>query len=243
VNSASYAPGLPFAGGLATVFLKGLTGINGIIAADNYPLPTQLAGVSVKVNGELAPLLAVASLPDGGQQINFQVPFDRGLAPIVNNVAQEYPAIQIDANGVGTFTGVLPVAPGIFSFADGSPVVEHAANSTLVSKAQPVVPGETLVVYATGLGAYTPGQTGVPANGTESLVSLQPAVTLGGSSCSVLSAGPAPGYVGLDQIKCQTSKQTPKGSQPLQVINFVSPFAAAPPAFIGNSNIVDLPVQ
>jgi hypothetical protein len=79
VQLVSCHSGLPFAGSLATVFLHGLMGINGIIAADNFPLPTQLAGVSVKVNGELAPILAVASLPGDWQQINFQVPFDRGL--------------------------------------------------------------------------------------------------------------------------------------------------------------------
>jgi len=244
VNSASYAPGLPFAGGLATVFLSGLTGINGIIAADRYPLPTQLAGVSVKVNGELAPLLAVASLPGGEQQINFQVPLDRGLSENADSGLQQYPAVEIDASGVATFTGVLPVAPGIFSFADGSPVVEHAANLTLVTKAHPVVPGETLTIYVTGLGAYTPGQTGAPPTGTEQLVyPLPPTVSFGGTTCTVLSAGPAPGYVGLDQIKCQTSKQTPKGSQPLQVIDPMAVFESGTPTFVTNSNIVNLPVQ
>jgi uncharacterized protein (TIGR03437 family) len=242
VNSASYAPGLPFAGGLATVFLTGLTGINGIVAADRYPLPTQLAGVSVKVNGELAPLLAVASLPGGEQQINFQVPLDRGLGENAGSGSQ-YLAVEVDANGIATFTGVLPLAPGIFVFDDGSPVVEHASNSTLVSKAHPVVPGETLAIYVTGLGAYAPGQTGVPPTGTEQLISSPPTVSLGTTSCTILSAGPAPGYVGLDQIKCQTSKQIPKGMQPLQVVDPMEPFLSGTPTFVTNSNIVNLPVQ
>jgi|SRR5579871_1323147 len=241
VNAASYAPGLPFAGGVASIFLRGLTGINGIVAADGYPLPFGLAGVSVKVNGELAPLLAVASLPGDWQQINFQVPLDRGLGEYG---AEEYPYLEVDANGVATFTGTLPVAPGIFSFDNGAPVVEHAANSAFVTKAHPVVPGETIRIYLTGLGAYTPGKTGTPATGGETLVyPLPPVVSLGGKSCTGVSAGPAPGYAGLDEIICQTSKQTPAGSQPLQVIDPMEAFKSGTPTFVTNSNIVNLPVQ
>jgi uncharacterized protein (TIGR03437 family) len=241
VNAASYAPGLPFAGGLASVFVSGLTGINGITAASGYPLQTKLAGVSVKVNGELAPILAVASLAGGGQQINFQVPLDRGLGQYTGS---QYPAVEIDANGVATFTGALPVAPGIFTLGDGSPAVEHAANFTLVTKAHPVVPGEIVSIYATGLGAYTPGQTGMPPTGPEpSVYPGAPTVSLGGTSCTVLYAGPAPGYVGLDQINCRTSKQTPAGMQPLQIISQVGAFVSNTPTFVTNSNIVSLPVQ
>jgi uncharacterized protein (TIGR03437 family) len=243
VNSASYAPGLPYAGGLASVFLTGLTGVDRIIAASGYPLPTQLAGVSVKVNGELAPLLAVASLPGGGQQINFQVPLDRGLGQY-GAPGMQYPAVEIDANGVATFTGALPVAPGIFSFPDGTPVVEHSANFTLVTKVHPVVPGETLTIYVTGLGAYTPGKTGNPATGGESLVyPLALTASLGGTSCNVLSAGLAPSYARLYQIKCQTSKKTPAGLQPLQVIDPMDPFESGTPTFVTNSNTVSLQVQ
>jgi hypothetical protein len=38
------------------------------------PLPTELAGVSILVGGVAAPILAVAPLASGMQQINFQVP-------------------------------------------------------------------------------------------------------------------------------------------------------------------------
>src|SRR6202020_2409211 len=45
VNAASYAPGLPFAGGLASLFLSGLNGT---------------AGLTLKVGGESADILAIA---------------------------------------------------------------------------------------------------------------------------------------------------------------------------------------
>lgn len=245
VNAASYAPGLPFAGALASVFVNGLTGIDGTFEATGNPLPAELQGVSVKVDGEPAPILAVASLPEGGQQINFQMPLDRGLGETADGGVHAYPALEIDANGKATFTGALPVAPGIFTFANGSPAVLHAADFAAATTANPVVPGETLAIFLTGLGPYTPGQTGVPAGAAVPLpASLTPSVSLGGTSCTVLYAGPAPGYVGLDQINCQTSTQLPSNIQPLQVISPMTIFESpGTPAFVTNSQIVHVLVR
>ncbi|MGB9458235.1 MAG: SBBP repeat-containing protein [Bryobacteraceae bacterium] len=242
VNAASYVPGLPFAGGLATLFVDGLKGVDGIVTATGSPLPTTLAGVSVKVGGELAPILAVASLPGGGQQINFQVPLDRGLG---SHVSLQFPALEIDAGGIATFTAALPAAPGIFTLADGSAAVQHAADFSLVTPANPVVPGEILVIYATGLGPYTPGQTGIPTLGPVALDDgIVPQVFLAGLSCTVLYAGPAPGYVGLDQINCQTSSSQPVsgGQQALQIVSPNLAIDALDPA-ITNSNVVTVTVQ
>jgi uncharacterized protein (TIGR03437 family) len=106
------------------------------------------------------------------------------------------------------------------------------------------VPGEIVTIYATGVGAYTPGTSGIPATGPEPLVYLlPPAVSLGGTSCTLLYAGPAPGYVGLDQINCRTSKQISGGLQPLQIISPMAPFESGTPTFVTNSNIVSLPVR
>jgi len=50
-----------------------LTSIVGIQGATHYPLPYQIGGVSVSLNGDPAPLLAVANLGEY-QQINIQMP-------------------------------------------------------------------------------------------------------------------------------------------------------------------------
>jgi uncharacterized protein (TIGR03437 family) len=235
VNAASYAVGLPFPGGLATLFVDGLTGVTGTMAATGSPLPTNLAGVSVKVTGVLAPILAVASLPGGGQQINFQVPF--------NQASLYDPVVKIDAGGIATFTTALPVAPGIFTLADGSAAVQHAADFSLVTASNPVTPGEILVIYATGLGPYAGAQTGTPASGPAALNDgFMPQVFFAGQACTVLYAGAAPGYVGLDQIDCQTSSQVAAGPQPLQIVS-PNEFVAAQLSSITNSNIVTLPVK
>ena len=204
VNAASYAPGLPFAGGLASLFLSGLNGTG---------------GVTLKVGGETASILAIAQLPGGGQQINFRVPLDRGIGE-PNSGAAQFPVIELDANNTATFLGALPVAPGIFSLNNGNPAVQHASNYALVTSQNPIQPGEIIIVYATGLGG------------------LVPQVLLSGASCTVLYAGPAPGYPGLDQINCQTASNVTSGPQPLQLISAAEILESGTPSFATNSNIV-----
>ena len=204
VNAASYAPGLPFAGGLASLFLSS---------------PNGTADLTLKVGGETADILAVAQLPGGGQQINFRVPPDRGIGE-ANSGAAQFPVIEVDANNTATYLGALPVAPGIFALSNGSPAVQHAANYALVSSQNPIQPGETIIIYATGLGG------------------MVPQVSLSGTSCNVLYAGPAPGYPGLDQINCHTASKILNGPRPLQLISPASILESGTPSFATNSNIV-----
>jgi len=79
VNSASFQPGMPRGGALASIFVSGLTGTPRITVAPSLSLlPQELAGITVTVNGATAPILAVA-IPSKGQngQINIQVPLER----------------------------------------------------------------------------------------------------------------------------------------------------------------------
>ena len=51
VNSASFEPGLPEPGSLATVFCTGIRTVSGIVVAPTFlPLPQQLSGVSILIN-------------------------------------------------------------------------------------------------------------------------------------------------------------------------------------------------
>ena len=75
------------------------------------------------------------------------------------------------------------------------------------------------------------------------LVYPPPTVSLGGTSCTVLFAGPAPGYPGVDQVRCRTSKRLLKGLQPLQVIARMEDLESGTPTFVTNSNIVSVPVE
>jgi hypothetical protein len=101
-DAATFTPGLPFAGSLATVFCTGLTSINGTQTSTSFPLPYQIAGVSVTVSGTSAPLLAVDNL-GGYQQINFQVPPLPGLSGIFGSQT-------IEVSQSSRWVDALPIA-------------------------------------------------------------------------------------------------------------------------------------
>ncbi len=72
-TGAGYLPGITRPGGISAAFCTGLAVASGVTASPGFPLPMELAGIRVAVNGVLAPLLAVAGR-SAYQQINFRVP-------------------------------------------------------------------------------------------------------------------------------------------------------------------------
>jgi uncharacterized protein (TIGR03437 family) len=99
---------------------------------------------------------------------------------------------------------LVDAAPALFETAAGYAIAAHADNS-LVAPGSPAQAGETIVVYACGLGRTQPNpQPGViPRNAAviQGLSNLT--VYLGGtaiSPASILYAGLSPGSAGLYQI-------------------------------------------
>src|SRR5579863_2668048 len=113
----------------------------------------------------MAPILAVAGAPDGSyQQINFQV-------PVETNVNKPN-IVEVRYQGYSTFAVPQSVAPGIFVLSDGTPAVQHASDYSLVTAANPIKPGETVVVYLTGFGPVTsPVADGTAATGADAIKS------------------------------------------------------------------------
>jgi uncharacterized protein (TIGR03437 family) len=171
-------------GGLATLYGTQLTG--GDTASASGGLPTSLAGTSLTVNGKAAPLLYASPT-----LLNFQVPFEiSGLEALIQvTTAQGAAAILVP---------LAPVAPGMWNAALHS-------DFTLVSDSNPASSGETLVFYATGLGATNPPvSTGVAAPlDPLAYVAAPVSCTFGGSTARVSYAGLAPWYVGLYQLNVQ----------------------------------------
>jgi hypothetical protein len=157
------------------LFGSGISSFAGIVQASGFPLPTELAGSRVTLNGTPVPLVAVASV-NGQEQINFQVPFE--LA------GQSRATLAVQANGASSEpveVALATVQPEIF-----------AVTRT----------GDTIMIWATGLGAVSnPPQTGQASalaplsRATESLQ-----VSVGGAPARIDFAGLAPGYAGLYQI-------------------------------------------
>lgn len=214
-DAAAFQPGLPVAGGLASLTVTGMSPTSNV-SAYSFPLPTELAGVSVLTGGVPAPLLSVSSLPSGAQQIIFQVA-GSGL-------------LEVRYQGISTYAWPFTVGPGIFGRPDGTPAVQHASDGSFVTTANPATPGEGIVIWATGLGPVAmPVTNGTPATGADPIsYEMYTRCSLG----TVTYAGLAPGYVGLYQANVTLSLNLPSGSDSLYLT------AAGP---VGSA--VVLPVQ
>jgi uncharacterized protein (TIGR03437 family) len=143
-----------------------------------------LAGAQVEVNGVPAPLFYASPI-----QLGFQIPAEltAGSAASVQVIVDGQPS-AVSTLSIGAFS------PGIFAGA-----ITHA-NNTAVATANPAVSGETVIVYATGLGQLSSQvPTGELPSGTVTTLAM-PTVTIDGMGAQVLFSGLAGCCVGVDQI-------------------------------------------
>ena len=203
VNSADQtSPVAP--GGLITVQGQNLSPVN--IATKEVPLPTALADSCLTVNGVPVPMIFVSS-----NQINAQLPF---------NVDGNATMVLRTPGGVSDnyMFSILPAAPSVFRTGTAGPetglaTVVRDDNGQLVTPTNPIHPGDTISIFATGLGRTNPGMTaGLPAPSDPAPVALiQPTVTLGGVALSVSYAGLAAGQIGVYQIDASVPRNIPDG--------------------------------
>lgn len=228
-NAASSAPGLPTPGGLASIPVSGLD-LAGSISADSFPLPYELAGVTVFVDQRPVPLLSIVKTISG-QQINFQMPFE---------TASNY--LEIQYKGISTYAWPLTTAPGIFLLADGTPAIQHASDYSMVTPANPAAPGEDIIVWATGLGTLSaPATTGMPASEPDP-VKYAALLQISRSIGAITYAGLAPGYVGLYQVNIKLSPTLASGTANL-ALDASATGSFFSPADLISSNSVAIPVQ
>ena len=147
-------PGCVAPGEVVTIQGSGFaTGVQGVVSGLNIlgPLQTSLAGVSITFNGVAAPIFYVANI-NGVESMTVQVPFETPLGST---------AVVLNAAGGGS--GNLTVqtqlyAPGVFTSTYGNVQIAVAVRSdgSYVSPTNPAQRGETIYVFATGLGQTTP---------------------------------------------------------------------------------------
>ena len=194
LNAASFAPSTyPISGG-TVLSLFGLGLAPSTAVAETTPRPTSLAGVTVSIDGVLAPLFFVSA-----GQINLQTPFatsGTSATIVVNNNAElsNQVVVPVDAS-----------SPGIFSVQQtgtGPGVLTHA-DFKLITEANPALPGETIIIFLTGVGALNPpiadGSPG-PADPLSLTTDPNVAVLFGGEEGRIFFSGAAPFFVGLYQI-------------------------------------------
>ncbi len=215
VNAAKFTPSdfpasAVVAGSLVTILGANL-GSSTPVSATSFPLPTQLGGTDVLINGTAAcPLLYVSS-----QQINCQLPADlsgdriqltlrtrdqdqlRISAPVTVSLASaNFGFFTMNGNGRGPAVALNQVGSG-----------QYRQNGPIFT----AKPGQVMVMYGTGLGATDPlVPAGQPSGGFIPAVN-QPLVFVGGVAAQVQYGGRAPGFAGVDQIQFVVPSNAPAG--------------------------------
>ncbi len=199
-NAANYTP-------ITNAFTPGelvnLYGNFGVSAQVDQVLPisTTLGSVQVLVNGQAAPVYAVAQ-----NQITVLIPYAI--------VGQSFATFQAVVNGSKSNSVTVYVdnsAPGIYTISQngiGPGAILHS-NFSAVTEKSPAKAGETVQLFMTGLGPVTPQVAdGAAAPDSPLSTSVGAANILvvledGFDSPAVISpsfAGLAPGFAGLNQV-------------------------------------------
>jgi uncharacterized protein (TIGR03437 family) len=183
----SYAPG-------AILSLFGSQLANSTDIAANTPLPVNMAGVAVMVNGIAAPIWYVSP-----QQINFQLPYE------VASGSNATLTVNNNGRTASTTIQIASAAPGIFS-----PIVGGAR-------------GSTLTLYLTGAGLVSPAiaDGAAPAASTPAarlpVPELNASVTVGGVNAPIAFIGNPSGVVGVMQVNFVVPTSISTGNQPVVV--------------------------
>lgn len=163
------------------------------------PVGTNLAGVTVSVNGVAAPVYYVS-----GVQINFIVPaaVPAGVHPFeVRTASQTYTST----------IRILPAAPGIFTQDAATPPKGAVLNQnfSLNTAQNPALRGDVIQLYGSGPGPFAnpivdgAGAPGNPLNTTRST----PQVFIGGVPATVEFSGLTPTAAALWQINVRVPNQ------------------------------------
>jgi uncharacterized protein (TIGR03437 family) len=247
VNGANFASTLVVPGSFVTLFGNGFGTADNLAAFPN----TETNGISVLFNGQPAPIF---NLVASGGQINVLVPAGIPTEESVHGVAVTVQSQNGPSKAM--FASAGAAAPAMFLVPDPSNTSRHnvaaltantawyvmpaseaqalglpaCAGLSVTSRCgQPAKRGDSIQVYATGLGLVTPngdpngtplatGQV-APADGSTIYATVAaPTVTIGGQAVHVLFSGIAPGFAGLYQVNFQIPQSvTPGDSVPITI--------------------------
>lgn len=202
-NSANFASEIS-PGALASVLGANFIGVTTTVQP---PLPFSLGGLTVSINGQLAPLLHAQP-----NLINFQVPWE---------ITPGTATVTVQINGAVSNSVTVPVltaGPGIFILNGGVPAVQNSDYS-LNSAANPAHAGSTIIVYLTGSGPVSPpvlDGVASPSN-PMSVLTSQYSAALGTTPAPITFAGLVPGSVGLVQMNITVPSSLGLGTYPLTI--------------------------
>jgi len=223
LNNATFDPGDFVAPG-GIIALKGeQLHFGDPVQNASLPLPNKLGETQVFVNNQPVPLYYASF-----GQVNFLMPYETAPGEVT---------IRVERNGQASANTTVRVAvrkPRILQLLDSGneayyAIAQNASRNNSfpiparfgIPNSEPARPGDTLVIYALGLGAVSPPVTsgaGAPssplANATGNWrVIFGTGVFVSGIEVTPSYVGLAPGFVGLYQINVQVPANSPKGDQ------------------------------
>ncbi|HEY7390471.1 MAG TPA: hypothetical protein VH640_18280 [Bryobacteraceae bacterium] len=196
LNSGSSAP---FTAQFAPGELISIYGSNlASTTATDLTLPTTLGGTQVMVNGTAAPIAYVSKT-----QINAVIPIGINTSIASLQVVNGSGSSNIVTNFVGE------TQPGVFNSLTQA-ALQHADYS-MVTSSHPIVPGETILVYLTGLGTLS-GQ-----NATQSFAAYFEDPTNGTLTANIAFAGSQSAAGGGYQMNIQVPTNVTSGNEYLDI--------------------------
>jgi uncharacterized protein (TIGR03437 family) len=218
VNNATQLPGDTVCPGDWMALLGQQLSFDAFTTASTVPLPTQLADATVLVNGEKAPLYYTSY-----GQIAFQMPTD---------IASGTALVQMQRGSQTSNTvsvPVAPLAPRIVVITD-----DCANGCNLRNTTNPSSPGDTIVLWAYGLGPTTPSVAAGAAPPAGTLVTPAPLVNFGGG---IGSLDVTPDFAGMTEIGLYQINVTIPLNSPMGIVSVALVFPGT------LSNEVDILIQ
>ena len=211
VNAASFTGGAPVApGSYISIFGSGLSDTTDSTTTANLPLAIDLVNVSFDVPSAhiSVPGHLIYVSPD---QVNLQVPW----ALQGQNSAQVKVTIDYSYGNVVTLP-LSDYAPGLFEFSPGSVAAQDATYAS-IGTSNPARRGQTIVLYANGLGPVTnqPAAGAVAQTSPLSQTTSMPTVTIGGQQAAVAFSGLTPGFPALYQVNVVVPQNLNPGNNPI----------------------------
>jgi uncharacterized protein (TIGR03437 family) len=234
-NNATFAAGEALApGGIVAVFGEQLS-LRDPAVAPSLPLPTELGGTRVLLNGQPVPIYYSSY-----DQVNFQIPFDTPAGEATVRVEREgQPGNTVTVRIAKAMPRILRLNIrdyGIIVNEDGS----FPIPATPGVASRPAKPGDALVIYALGLGQTSPSVTAGAASPSSPLarVNANYRVTFGGGFTQPITVEPffvglTPGFFGLYQLNVIVPEDAARGNDVPLVIAGDD----------GTSNVVTLAIQ
>jgi len=217
VDNGTFTPGDTVARGDVMALMGEQLSFGALTVGQAPPLAITVGGATILVNGKTVPMYYSSY-----GQLAFQMPVD---APIGTNL------VQVQRDGLTSNTvsvNVAERAPRLLLIGTtGYGAIQNAANYSLPMptgaipgvSTHPAHPGDTLILYAIGLGPTSPAvDTGAPAPSAEPFARLTtvPDVSFGvglfGAKVQPVFAGLTPTFAGLYQLNVTVPSDTPTGT-------------------------------